>query len=88
MEQLFDNYANQLAQQVKMETIPWLRVTEAVVVIFLILVLLQMLKRNCFLSLTVGVLAIYVLNNPANITRQTFRGLVLLIAVSWIYDFL
>ena len=88
MEQLFDNQINQLAKQYKIETIPWLRVTEAVVVIFLILVLLQMLKRNCFLSLTVAILAIYVLNNPANITRQTFRGLVLLIAVSWIYDFL
>ena len=46
-----------------------------------------MLKRNCFLSLTVATLAIYVLNNPAAITRQTFRGLVLLIAVSWVYDF-
>lgn len=46
-----------------------------------------MLKRNCFLSLTVAALAIYVLNNPAAITRQTFRGFVLLIAVSWAYDF-
>ena len=88
MEQLFDNYTNQLAKQYKVENIPWQRVTEAVVAIFIILVLLQMLKRNCFLSLTVAVLAIYVLNNPATITRQTLRGLVLLIAVSWVYDFL
>jgi hypothetical protein len=47
-----------------------------------------MLKRNCFLSLTVAAVAIYVLNNPAAISRQTFRGLVLLIAISWAYDFI
>ena len=47
-----------------------------------------MLKRNCFLSLTVATTAIYVLNNPASITRRTFRGFVLLIAISWVYDFL
>lgn len=32
-------------------------------------------------------MAIYVLNNPAAISRQTFRGFVLLIALSWVYDF-
>ena len=69
MEQLFDNYTNQLAKKYKVETIPWLRVTEAVVFIFFILVLLQMLKRDCFLSLTVVTLAMYVLNNPGAITR-------------------
>lgn len=46
-----------------------------------------MLKRNCFLSLTVAVIALYVIENPAAISRQTFRGLVLLIVVSWVYDF-
>ena len=47
-----------------------------------------MLKRNCFLSLTVACLALYVLDNPAAVTRGTFRGFVLLIAISWVYDFL
>ena len=88
MEQAFDNYVNTLARANKIETIPWLRVTEAVVYIFLLLTLIQMLKRNCFLSLTVATTALYVLNNPANISRQTFRGFVLLIAISWVYDFI
>ena len=88
MEQIFDKYTNDLAKKYKIETIPWLTVTKFLVLVFLVLVLLQMMKRNCFLSLTVAVLAIYVLDNPANITRQTFRGLVLLLAVSWVYDFL
>ena len=46
-----------------------------------------MFKRNCFLSLTVATTAIYVLNNPRAIKRETFRLFVLLIAVSWVYDF-
>ncbi len=46
-----------------------------------------MLKRNCFLSITVAVLALYVLEFPQSISRQTFRGLVLLLVVSWVYDF-
>lgn len=68
--------------------IPWLTVTKYVVYVFLVLILLQMLKRNCFLSLTVACLALYVLDNPSAVTRQTFRGLVALIALSWVYDFL
>ena len=88
MEQKFDMYVGQVAKQYKIETIPWLLVTKVVVWIFLGLTLIQMLKRNCFLSLTVAAVAIYVLENPASISRQTFRGLVLLIACSWVYDFI
>jgi hypothetical protein len=47
-----------------------------------------MLKRNCFVSLTVATLALYVLEYPENTTRQTFRGFVLLLVLSWVYDFL
>jgi len=50
--------------------------------------MLLMIKRTAFLSITVAALALYVLDNPQNVSRQTFRGLVLLIAVSWVYDFL
>ena len=88
MEQQFDKYVDQVAKQYKIETIPWLLITKIVVWIFLGLTLIQMLKRNCFLSLTVSAVALYVLENPAAISRQTFRGLVLLIACSWVYDFI
>lgn len=50
--------------------------------------MLTCLQRTAFVSLTVGMLSLYVLDNPQNIARQTFRGFVLLIAVSWVYDFL
>ena len=63
-EQQFDAIVGNLAKQHKIETIPWLLVTQIVVWIFLGLTLIQMLKRNCFLSLTVCAVAIYVLENP------------------------
>ena len=88
MEKAFDNYVNNFAKANNIETIPWLKLTEGVVWIFLMLTLVQMLKRNCFLSLTVAAMALYVLHNPQSIGRQTFRGFVLLIALSWVYDFL
>ena len=47
-----------------------------------------MLKRPCMLSLTVACVAIYVLEFPETMQRNTFRQLVLLIVCSWIYDFL
>jgi len=88
LEQRFDAALSQLQARYKIQTIPWLKVTKTVVWIFLILTMLQMWKRNVFLSITVGALALYVLDYPEVITRQTFRGLVLLIVVSWVYDFL
>lgn len=47
-----------------------------------------MLKRPCMLSLTVACVAIYILEFPETMQRNTFRQLVLLIVCSWIYDFL
>lgn len=87
-EAAFDQYAAQLAARYNVETIPWLEITRFVTWIFLGITLLSMLKRTAFLSVTVAAVALYVLENPKNIGRQTFRGLVALIALSWVYDFL
>ena len=40
MEKAFDNYVNTLARANKIETIPWLAITEFVVYIFLLLTLI------------------------------------------------
>ena len=88
MEAKFDQFAGQVARRYKIETIPWLLLTKVLVYIFLVLVLLQMLKRSCFLSLTVVALALYVLEYPESIGRQTFRFFVVLLVASWVYDFL
>ena len=47
---------------------------------------MNMIKRPAFISLTVCILAFYVLNNTDKINRRTFRGFVLLIFVSVAYD--
>ena len=47
-----------------------------------------MLKRPCVISLTVASTALYVLEYPTAISRQTFRGFVLLLVISWAYDIL
>lgn len=65
----------------------WMEVTIAVTWILLILTLLAMLRRPCMLTLSVTLLALYVLTFPQTITRRTFRGLVGLLFASWIYDF-
>lgn len=85
---MFDAYAQKLATRYNVETIPWLEITRIVVWIFLGLTMLVMLKRPAFMSITVAGVALYVLDNPQNIGRQTFRGLVLLLAASWVYDFI
>lgn len=46
-----------------------------------------MFQRKDTLSITVCSCAIYVLEFPSYISRQTFRGFVLMIVVSWIWDF-
>lgn len=68
-EAAFDNAVLVLQKKYNIQTIPWLNVTKVITFIFLALTLLLMLKRPAFLSLTACVLAIYVIDNPQNITR-------------------
>ena len=58
-----------MAKKYKIETIPWLDLTKAVTWIFLGLTMLVCLQRTAFVSLTVGMLALYVLDNPQSISR-------------------
>ena len=88
MAKKFDAAVDQIRKQYRIETIPWLEVTKTVVWIFLILTMIQMLKRPVFLSLSVAAIALYVLEYPQTIQRNTFRGLVALLAISWVYDFI
>ena len=62
--------------------------TEAVLWVFTVLNILVMIKKPAFLSLTAIVVAFYLLHNPLTIKRSQFRGLVLLLVVSWAYDFI
>jgi len=72
--------------QMQGKTLQWMEVTVAVTWVLLILTILCMLKRPCMLTLSVSLLALYVLHFPHTISRKTFRGLVALLAASWLYD--
>ena len=54
---------------------------------YLVLTLLSMWQRKDCLNITVCACGIYVLNYPSTIKRSTFRAFVLLILLSWVYDF-
>ena len=83
----FDKIANDLAGRFNGgQEIPWLQLTEAIIWVFFLTTILNMIKRPAFISLTVCVLAFYVLHNTDKITRKTFRGFVLLIFASVLYD--
>ena len=86
-EATFDKAADDLAQKYYGgQEIPWLKLTEFVVWVLIGLTILNMLKRPAVITLTVAILAMYVLNNTHTISRSTFRGFVVLIALSWVYD--
>ena len=88
MKEKFDQYASKLAaSRGYHEEIPWLEITKGVTMIYLILTMLVMFQRKDTLSITVCACALYVLEFPMYVSRSTFRGFVLMIIVSWIWDF-
>ena len=58
-----------------------------VTLVYLILTLFCMFNRKDMISITICACATYVLQNPEYIDRGTFRGFVLMILVSWVWDF-
>lgn len=89
MAEKFDNFVTKFAKdKYKLETIPWLEISRYVVWVLLTLTMLAMLKRVCFLSLTVSAVAMMIITFPQNTKRNTFRQLVLVLVISLIYDIL
>ena len=66
--------------------IPWTLATQIALCVYLILTIFSMFHRADFLSVTICALGLYVLDNPQNITQKTFRCLLLMTVVSWLYD--
>ena len=86
----FDEQASALAAKYghNYDDMPWIQITQGVTYIYLILTMLVMFQRKDSLSITVCTCALYVLEFPQFVSRQTFRGFVLMIVVSWAWDFL
>jgi hypothetical protein len=86
MEEKFDKFAVKLAQKYKYQEVPWAVLTQVVLCIYLVLTSLSMLLRPDFLSVTACALGIYATECPQNVKRSMFRLLVLLVAITFIYD--
>jgi len=56
--------AQKLATKMGYQNIPWLRLTEGVLLVYLVLTVLSMFVRPDFLSVTVCAVGIYVLERP------------------------
>ena len=89
MKSLFDDKAAIMAKRAgyDYEKVPWLEFTKGIVLIYLILTMLVSFQRKDSISITICTCAGYVLEFPRYITRNTFRGFVLMIFVSWVWDF-
>lgn len=70
-----------------MQEVPWLQVTQVVLLIYFVLISLSSLLRPDFLSLTACTIGIYATENPQNIKRSLFRMLVIFVLMTFVYDF-
>jgi len=88
LEAKFDKILSMAAPRAGMDSknIPWGHATLLVLGVYLILTIFAMFYRADFLSLTICTMGIYIIDNPQNCERGTFRMLVAAIAVSWVYD--
>ena len=84
--QRFDVISKKLATKAGQKEIPWALATQVSLFIYFLLTCFAMFHRADFVSLTVVGVGIYVIDNPQNVTPKTFRGLVLAIVCSWVYD--
>jgi hypothetical protein len=66
--------------------VPWAEWTKNVLIVYFVLTALSMIARPDFLSLVVISLGYFSLELPSYITRRTFRMLVLIAIVSFLYD--
>lgn len=71
-----------------MRPIRWARLTFQLTIIYTVLVMISCLARADSLNITVCCLAIYLLKHTGEVTKQSFRSLVVLLLLSLLYDFL
>ena len=69
-----------------MTEVPWAELTKAALLVYFGLTMLSMIARPDFLSLVVITLGIFAMECPNYITRRTFRMLVGLALLTFVYD--
>lgn len=85
-EKKFDELADNVAGQLGYRHIPWLGLTYVVMAVQMVLSMLCMFHRKDQLTMTACCVGFYILQYPQDFRRASFRGLVLMIVISVIYD--
>jgi hypothetical protein len=86
IEERLDAVTAVFAQRAGYESVPWFRLTWIILWIYTVLTVFVLFHRPDFINLTICVVALYMMFNTDRLNRQTFRGLVLSIFMSLIYD--
>lgn len=85
MEEKFNKLSSLVAKKAGIHgDIPWALATIISLFVYFLLTCFSLFYRADFLSLTVCAVGIYVCDNPANVSRTTFRKLVIAIVITWI----
>lgn len=75
-----------MARKYKYEEVPWALATQIVLFIYLVLTTFAMFLRPDFMSITAIALGIYATESPKNVKWSTFRYLVAMVFLSFVYD--
>ena len=86
LEKKFNDKALALAKNYNIAEIPWASLTRVVLTIYFVLTVLSMIARPDFLSLVIITLGFFALECPSYISRRTFRMLVFLALITFVYD--
>jgi len=86
LQRQLDEKANILAKQYQLTEVPWAELTKAALFVYFGLTMLSMIARPDFLSLVVITLGLFAMELPNYITRRTFRLLVGLALLTFLYD--
>ena len=86
LQRQLDEKANIIAKQYQLTEVPWAELTKAALLVYFGLTMLSMIARPDFLSLVVITLGMFAMECPSYITRRTFRMLVGLALLTFVYD--
>ena len=79
---------DQMVARSGIRPILWAKLTFKLTIIYTVLVMLSCMAKADSLNITVCCLAIYQLVHTSEVTKNSFRGLVLLLLLSIAYDFI
>jgi hypothetical protein len=82
----FEAVSDGVAKSVGFDSCPWFLVTQIVLFLYFGMTILVCFYRPDFINITICVVALYMVNEPSEVKKWTFRLLVLGIFLSLVFD--